>query len=316
MVAGPGAGDEVWFGDPDLLAHWRSACKPFQALPLVADGGAERYGLDDADIGLCCASHAGTPAHVERAEGILDRIGLGAESLACGPHRPFDDEAARALAREGREPTALHNNCSGKHAGMLVQAVHAGVSPEGYERPEHPVQARIRDELGRWLDADPEGLAWATDGCGLPTPYLSLRGMARAYARLVGEAAGGEGAARRVVSAMIEHPNVVAGPERLTTRLLEAGEGRLLAKEGAEGVLCLAGVDGGWGLALKVADGASRATGPAAAEAVRRLELLGREAVQRLESVRVSPVRNTLDATVGEIRPRLELREAPVPTGS
>lgn len=304
-------GGEVRCGEADLLAYWRSSAKPFQAVPVVEEGAADRFDLDAADLAVCCGSHAGTSAHVARVRDFLERIGLSPSDLACGPHRPFDEEAARALERSGEEFAPIHNNCSGKHAGMLARAVHAGDAVEGYLEHDHPVQRRFRASLSRWLDVEPERLGWATDGCGVPTPYLSLRQMARAYGRLA-RAADGTGAPAAVAGAMIGHPELVAGEGRLTTRLLRSGGGELLAKEGAEGVLCLAGLERGWGMALKVLDGSKRAMGVAAAELLDRLELLDPGALEGLDEERVQPVRNSRDEVVGRLQAEISVRSGHV----
>ncbi len=303
---------EVRCGEPDLLAYWRSSAKPFQALPVVEEGAAERFDFDAGDLALCCASHAGSAAHVSRVRDLLERIGLSPSALACGAHRPYDEDAARALERAGEDFAPIHNNCSGKHAGMLALAVHAGDPVEGYLGYEHPVQARYRESLSRWLDVDPDRLGWATDGCGVPTPYLSLRQMARAYGRLVRAAGEGDDSASAVADAMTRHPELVAGEGRLTTRLLRAGEGEILAKEGAEGVLCLAGLERGWGMALKVLDGSKRAMGPAAAELLHRLELVSPAALERLDEERDRDVHNTRDDTVGRLRAEMSVRSGHV----
>ena len=310
VIVGVEPGEEVRYGDPTRLAYWRSSMKPFQALPVVEEGAAEALVPGEAELAVCCASHDGTPARLELVEAILERAGAEEEALACGPHAPYDGEAARAVLRAGRAYTRLHNNCSGKHAGMLALARHAGWPLDGYERPDHPVQQRIRRELDRWLDVDPGGLGWATDGCGVPTPLLSLRQMARAYARLGRAAADGEPGPARVVGAMTAHPEVVSGPGRPATRLMEATGGRLVAKEGAEGVFCLASPGDGWGMAVKVADGGRRAAGPAVVEGLAGGGLLAEAEIERLEDVRRPVLRNTREAAVGKIAPRMEGRRA------
>lgn len=308
VIVGLEPGEEVRYGDPTRLAYWRSSMKPFQALPLVEDGAAGAFGLEDEQIAVCCASHVGSPAHLDLVAAILGLLGAGASELVCGPHAPFDGGAERAVLRSGRAFTPLHNNCSGKHAGMLAVARHAGWPLEGYGRPDHPVQARIRRGLERWLDVDPEGLGWATDGCGVPTPLLSLRQMARAYARLGRAAELGEEGPARVAGAMRAHPEVVSGPGRPATRLMEVTGGRLLAKEGAEGVFCLAGPGEGWGMALKVVDGGRRAAAPAVVEALAETGLLAHEEIDRLDDVRRPELRNSQEAVVGRIDPRMEGR--------
>lgn len=284
IVVGLAGGREVLAGEADLLTFWRSSFKPFQALPVVRDGAAARFGLSEEAVALCCASHSGTPEHVEVVRSILDRIGRTPEDLTCGADRPLDREAARRLDREGIPFGPVHHNCSGKHAGMLATCVHAGWTTEGYAEFDHPLQARIRDELTGWLDVDADRLSWGVDGCGVPTPYLSLRQMARAYARL-GRASREGGAAGTVVAAMTRHPTLVSGDERLVVELVRATGGRLLTKEGAEGVLCLADPKAGWGMALKVRDGSKRALGPAAVAVLRELELVGRGELESLSGV-------------------------------
>ena len=313
LVVGLEPHEEVRFGESETMAYWRSAMKPFQALPVVAEGAADAFGLDAADLALCCGSHGGTPEHVARAEAILDRLGLEASALACGPHPPFDEPAARALVRDGKEPGRVHNNCSGKHAGMLSLALHRGWSAEGYARPEHPVQGRIREELDVWLDVASSGLSWATDGCGVPTPFLSVRQMARAYARL-GRVAAEEpgGAAARVVAAMTQHPNVVGHERSLATALIGATGGRVLGKEGAEGVFCATAVGGGWGVALKVLDGGARAMAPALIEMLASVGLLREEELERLADRRRPVLRNSREEPVGELRAEAWPRRAAV----
>lgn len=308
IVVGMADGGEVLIGEGDLLTFWRSSFKPFQALPLVADGAAARFGLSREALALCCASHGGTPRHLEIVREILERIGRDGSDLACGPAAPLDRDAARQVDREDGAYEPIHNNCSGKHAGMLAMALHGGWPTDGYAGYDHPVQRRIREGLARWLDVDPERLSWAVDGCGVPTPYLSVRQMARAYARLVRSAARSDGPARKVVTAMTEHPILISAAGRLSERLMRVTEGRLLAKEGAEGVLCAAGRDAGWGMALKVRDGSRRALGPAAVAALGELDLLGPEEAKALEEVGRPPVEDTRGEPVGWIEADVRLR--------
>lgn len=310
VVQGLAGGAEARFGDPQLRAHWRSAMKPFQALPAVGDGALETYELGSTAIALCCASHHGTPQHVAGVREMMRRIGVSETSLACGPHPPFDEEAARSLLRGGEDPGRLHNNCSGKHVGMLALALHHGWPTDGYAELEHPVQRRIRAELACWLDEDPEELAWARDGCGVPTPYLSLRQMARAYARL-GEASREESAARRVVEAMTGHPDLVGGATALSTRIMQTTGGRVLAKEGAEGVFCATAPDSGWGAAVKVADGSARAVGPAFLELLGALRLLTEPELASLSSLRRLPVLNTQGMAVGMVTAEVHVPRVP-----
>jgi len=299
----------AYVGDPELTTLYRSAAKPFQALPLVADGAADAFKMTDVELAVCCASHSGEPAHVEAVSGLLARMGCGEEDLECGAHAPFHKPSAEALRREGRLPTRLHNNCSGKHAGMLAWCRHAGVETVGYRRPDHPLQARIRREVASWTGTPAAELRTAVDGCGVVTFAQAINGMAGSFARLLAMAVSEPSSpAARVVRAMTGKPHYVGGTDRLSTRLMETTGGRVLAKYGAEAVMCLAERESGLGMAVKVEDGAKRAVGPAVIEFLDQLGLLSARQRQALDDRHTETVQNTRDEVVGEIRPRLRLR--------
>jgi L-asparaginase II len=297
-------------GDPDLATFWRSAAKPVQALPIVDDGAFDRFGLSPEELALCCGSHAGTPAHVRLAERVLEKIGCSAESLACGAHPPFDAAARRALEDEGLEPVRLHNNCSGKHVGMMALARVRGWDVEGYERPEHPVQARLLEEVARWTRLPAEAIAVGVDGCGVVCYALPLRQMALAFASLAAAARRGERGPATVVGAMGAHPEMVAGSGRICTDLARITEGRLFAKVGAEGIYCV-GVPGAeLGITLKVEDGSSRAVAPAVAGVLRELDLISEDDFGALHRHVFRELSNTRGEVTGEVRPVVRL--APV----
>jgi len=297
-------------GDPRLVAYARSAAKPFQALPLVEDGAADGLGVTTAEVAVCCGSHNAEDRHLEAVRSILRRAGADEGALACGPHPPLGVAAARVLAERGREPDRIHNNCSGKHAGMLALARAHGWSLAGYQRPEHPVQERVLRSIARWCEVDADGIQTAVDGCGLPTFALSLAALAGAYARLAAAHRRGEDAPARVVGAMLQHPEYVGGTDRLCTELMRAAGGRIFAKVGAEGVYC-AGVPGAeLGIALKVHDGAWRAAEPALLATLSALQLLSREEAGALERFAEPAVLNTRGEPVGVVRARVALEAA------
>lgn len=299
------AGDEVLrAGRPEESVFTRSAVKPFQALPLVADGVADRYGLSDEELALCCASHSGEERHVAAARSILDRIGVGEEALACGAHEPFSSAAMEALRAAGRRPGRIHNNCSGKHAGMLALARGRGWPIEGYHQADHPVQQRMLEEMERWAGVDRAVIGTGVDGCGVVTFAFPLMALAGAFARLAGTARSGEGPAGRVVDAMVRNPFMVGGSNRLCTALMEATGGRILAKVGAEGVYGAAALDREWGIALKARDGARRAAEVALMGTLEQLGLLEPDERARLERWASPVLRNTRDEPVGELRVR------------
>jgi L-asparaginase II len=294
-------------GGVDRVCFLRSAAKPHQVLPFVASGGADRVGVNEAEIALMAGSHGGETCHTEAVERILARVGLTMDALGCGAHAPYNENARRALA--GSEPCALHNNCSGKHAGMLAAAVSAGHPTAGYLDPDHPVQRAILAAVSRFSDVPQGEIGVGVDGCSAPIFALPIRAQALMFARLVNppEALGADdaAAAHRIAKAMVTHPEMVAATEgRIDTDLMRAAEGRLVAKAGAEGVYAL-GIfpcreyPDGLGVALKIEDGdpAGRARDPIVVEIVRQLLGLELEAYARRE------IRNRAGALVGELRP-------------
>lgn len=294
-------------GDAELVTFVRSAAKPFQALPVISEGAMDRFGITLEEIAVICGSHSGEPRHVAAVTSILRRIGLDGEALACGPHAPFDRAAQRELAEAGLEPGRLHNNCSGKHAGMLAVARVNGWDPVGYHLPEHPVQGRVLAELERWLELPPEAMAMGTDGCAAVTVGVPLRSIALGYARLAQAARVGEREPTYVVGAMTNYPEMVGGEGRLCTELMTCAAGRLFAKVGAEGVYCV-GVPGAeLGIALKVEDGAQRAIGPAILAILRELDLISEDDLGTLLRHAYPEVLDTRGEVVGQVRAAVEL---------
>ena len=296
-----------WVGDPEMVTFFRSAAKPFQALPMVADGAMDRFGITLEELALCCGSHSGEARHVELASAILRKIGLDDEALACGPHAPLHAASRHALRDAGVEPGRVHNNCSGKHAGMMALARAHGWDPAGYERAEHPVQLRILSEMERWVDLPVEALALGTDGCGVVSFGLPLRSMALAYARLARASRMGEREPTYVVGSMTAYPEMVAGEGRLCTELMRRSGGRVVAKAGAEGVYCAAVPGAELGVALKIEDGTPRAVAPAILAILRQLDLLSEDDLGALYRHAFPEIRNTRGEVVGEIRAALAL---------
>ncbi len=249
-------------GDVARPVFPRSAIKPLQALPFLETGAADAFGFGDAALALACASHSGAPRHVRLVADMLARVGLDATRLACGRHLPFDEAEAQALIRAGKAPSALHHNCSGKHAAMLATAVHCGEPVEGYWRPDHPVQERVRAALEAMLAVPLGEERCGVDGCSVPNWAAPLRGLAHAFARFArpdGLAPRRRAACRRLAAACLAEPELVAGRRRADTVMIEALAGRVLVKAGAEGVHMAALLQDGLGVALKIDDGAKRA---------------------------------------------------------
>jgi L-asparaginase II len=294
-------------GDVTLVAYARSAIKPIQALPVLDDGAASQFGLTGQELALCCGSHGGEPRHVEAAASILRKIGLDEEALVCGPHSPWHAPSARMLREQGQAPTRLHNNCSGKHAGMLALARTHGWPTAGYHRDDHPVQIRMLRELSSWTHVPADEIATAVDGCGVVTFGVPLTSLAGAFARVASGARTGSDAPARIVEAMVHWPEYVAGADRLCTQLMRIADGRIFVKVGAEGVYC-AGIPGAeLGIALKVEDGATRAAEPAVLGVLRSLGLLSDEDMAGLTDWAEPDILNTRGERVGGIRASVQL---------
>ena len=292
-------------GDVARPVYPRSAVKPLQALPLIESGAAERYGFGDQEIALACASHGGEPAHVEVANRMLARAGLDASALECGAHWPSHQASTQALARSGGAPSALHNNCSGKHAGFVCLACAAGADHHGYVKAEHVVQREVRGAIeglaGASLSADQCGI----DGCSIPTWAVPLTTLAHAFAKFgTGQGLGLERgkAAARIRAACAAQPYFVAGTGRFCTEIMNLFGARVLVKTGAEGVFCGALPELGLGVALKCDDGATRAAEVAMAGIIARFLPMSDEERAAFDRFLRPALRNWNGIEVGGLR--------------
>src|ERR1044072_1845884 len=252
-------------GALNTVTFLRSSAKPLQAIPLLVTGAADRFGFTDREVALACASHNGEPIHTEVVVSMLHKIGLGPGALRGGVREPYGVEAARELRERGEQPNALHNNCSGKHAGMLAVALHLGAPIDNYESPENPVQKAIADAVSQFSGVPVTDMAVGIDGCAAPIFGITVKAMALAYARLGSPPEafdkGTSGACDRIVRVMNASPELIGGTsDRLDTEIMRAAPGRVISKVGADGVYT-AGINPceewpkGLGLAFKIQDG-------------------------------------------------------------
>lgn len=299
------------WGDIDTPVYPRSAFKSLQALALVESGAADAYRVSTEELALACASHSGEPMHVERVENWLARIDCREGDLACGPHLPMHEPTAHAMLRGGDRPCRLHNNCSGKHTGFLTLARHLHIAVEHYEHPDHPVQVMVRNAIADMCGVAGEKLSVGIDGCAAPNYAIPLSGLARGMARLGDRSSLSREraeAAKRLIAAWKEHPLLVSGTGRACADLIEAGRGGTVVKTGAEGVFMAALPEQGFGIALKIDDGGTRAAETAMAK---MLVLLGTadEHEPKLAKHLHPSVRNWRGDVVGERRVTATLNE-------
>lgn len=305
------------WGDSGLVIFPRSAIKPLQTLALIETGTADHWRLNDERIALACASHSGSEAHTMAVEAWLEDLNLGEDCLECGAHMPTDDRAAQSLIRRGVQPTRIHNNCSGKHAGFLATALHMGEDTQGYIGADHPVQRRLYTALAEMGGADLAATPRGVDGCGIPVYGMPLAALARAMAKMADPVAAGLGAVRtaaaqRIVQSMAKHNFMVSGRGRLDHAAMSAGIGVakrtgadvFATKTGAEAVHAAILPGLGLGVAVKAEDGTKRASDTLIAHLLNFLGAFDDGGRADMAPFLDMPVVNAAGDTVGHVRPQ------------
>jgi L-asparaginase II len=309
------------YGDPNAVCNMRSSSKPFQALPLIEMGGDEHFDLSAREVAILCASHSGTDEHVRVVSGIQRKIGVKESDLMCGTHPLSHQPTIDAMRARGEELTPNRHNCSGKHTGMLAHARMRNLPIEDYLNPEHPVQVRIIQTFAEMCSMQPEEVLIGIDGCSAPTFAVPLRSAALAYARLC-DPAGLEtvraDSLHRIAAAMMANGDMVAGPDRWDTRIMELADGMIVSKGGAEGYQGIGLMPGALGpgspalgITLKISDGdnGGRAVGTTTLEVLRQLGALSGDIYEQLKShYGIRPVYNWRKIEVGEICPAFTLQ--------
>ena len=290
------------WGDVDALVYPRSSIKALQALPLIESGAADHFQLSGAELALACSSHGGEPEHTAAVHGWLTRLELDDDALECGPHAPSNDKAAAALILNHVTPGRIHNNCSGKHTGMLTTARFLEEETHGYIEREHPSQQRWMDVLGEMADLDMHRLPWSRDGCGIPVIAMPLKSIATAFARIAvpDDLSAARGSAiDRITAAIAANPFMVAGSGRLCTEIMELTGRRVIVKTGADGVYTAALMDKNLGVALKIDDGKSEAAQVAILAVLTKLDSMHVAELEALEQRCRMPITNTRGVLTG-----------------
>jgi L-asparaginase II len=314
------------FGDAARMTLARSAAKPAQALAVLETGALEQCGFDEADLALMCASHSSEPRHIERTRSMLAKAQASEADLRCGGHPPLSDAVYVEWIRRGFTPTGVCSNCSGKHAGMLAGARSIGAALAGYELPEHPLQVRVKQTVASVCDLPDEGVQWAIDGCNLPTPAFPLDRLARLFAKLAAardqQEAGAAmtprtAALARIYRAMTSYPELVGGEGRFCTLLMQAFDGALVGKVGADGSYAIGvrasrqtarlGAQGALGIALKVEDGNLAALYAVTAELLAVLDIGTPEQRAALDGFHAPKRLNTMGVEIGRMGFSIEL---------
>ena len=296
-------------GDPECLTFTRSAIKPFQGAPFIAAGGAERFGLESNELALLCASHSGEPMHVQTVQSILEKSGCEERQLGCGCHVPLR-YSLEALPPAGAVFTQVHHNCSGKHSGFLASCVQHGWPIADYLNPAHPLQQAVRRSVAHFAGMPENELKMGIDGCSAPNYAMPLSRLALSFARLSQTAADdvyGDAPAR-LCTAMMTHPELVSGTGRTDVAFMQSAPGDWVAKIGAEGVQVIGIRSAGLGIAVKIADGNTRALCTATVSVLQQLGLLDRPEVSPLAAWVRPQTHNYAGIRTGEMRAVLELK--------
>ena len=294
------------WGDVDTLVYPRSSVKILQALPLVESGAADHFHLDDAELAMACSSHGAEPGHTQTVQNWLRRLELDEDALECGVHAPLHVLTAEALLRDHLEPGRIHNNCSGKHTGMLTTCRFLGEDTHGYIEREHPSQQRWFDAIGEMADVDMRSLPWNRDGCGIPVIAMPLKSIATAFARIAAPddlASTRADAVERLGNAISSNPFMVAGSGRLCTEIIQLSGRRTLVKTGAAGVYTAALQEQGLGVALKIDDGDGEAAQVAILAILQRLGGLHADELEALGPRCRMPISNTRSVITGYRQP-------------
>ncbi len=298
-------------GDPHVMTFTRSALKPFQALPFLLADGPAHFGFNSAEVALLCASHSGEDKHVAGVESMLNKIGVDEQCLACGCHVPLYYDSVGIAAPAGCAWRPVHHNCSGKHSGFLAWCRLHGAAVDGYVERSHPLQQAVRSSLANLTGIAADALPVGLDGCSAPNYALPLSSLAQLYARLAQGAADPQIGAPLgdLFDAMTARPDLVSGEGRCDLAYMQAGGGDWVSKVGADAVQTIGIRSAGLGIAIKIADGATRSLQTATFAVLDQLGLLDARQRVLLDNYRAPPLRNVRGATVGDIRAVFTLKQ-------
>lgn len=298
-------------GDSSTKIYFRSSAKPIQAVMAVESGAADHFRFTKKEISIMCSSHSGQMMHQDTVSEMLNKIGEEANVLKCGTMIPYNQEEAKRLYINKEEPSVLHCSCSAKHTGMITLAKYRNHPIENYNKIEHPVQQEILDTVSYFADYNKEDIVVGVDGCGAPIYLLPIYNIALSYARMMNAANDKNSkyhkSCKRIVEAMTEYPEMVAGDKEFCTELMIGASGKLIGKVGSEAVYCV-GIKGkGIGICVKIVDGNERAVYPVVMQVLKELNILDNDELDWLKKWDRIELRNNLNEVIGEITSSFQL---------
>lgn len=318
-VADPSGGILYSVNDPHFPTYLRSSIKMIQAIPVVLSGAADRFGFTDAELALCCASHTGASYHLETVQSILARIGLAESNLGCGAHEPENIDERNRLIRVGTPPSQLHNNCSGKHAGMLATCLAMGWPIESYLDIEHPLQQWVLELMAEYSGLGREKIGVGIDGCSLPAFYMPISGASTILARFMDRMSKGDVTTARIHNAVVAHPEMINEHGAFDTELIRAMKGRLIAKRGAMGMFVVGIITreyGPLGVSVKLEDGNMTPMPVVMMKVLEALDALSDTELAELERFRATRVTNWRGMDVGDISADFDVTPAAATNGT
>jgi L-asparaginase II len=286
-------------GDPDYPIFIGAAALPFQAVALLESGALEKFGFSDEELAIICATHNGEHYHVDLVNSILKKLDLNMDNLLCGIHPPLDRQTYEQLAIQGRRPTAVHNACSGAHAGMLAAAKALKVEISNYTEINHPIQQKIFEKIK--LYSGKERIPVAADTCNAPTYFMPIHNLAMMYMKLV---EGGDDHLRRVFHSMSLHPRLIGGRGRFDTDFGALMGGRGIAKVGMEGVRGIGlrnDENNPVGIAIKVLSGSWDACDSMTVAVLKHLRLIDEDTAKKLDGNLNAVIKSYTEAEVGRL---------------
>lgn len=297
----------LYWGNIDYLTFPRSAIKILQALPFVESGAYEAFGFEEKHLCLVCSSHRGEKNHILAVTEIMKKVGIREDQFVCGGHWPANEAMAHEMIRRGINPTAMINNCSGKHSGIIATCLHLKENPEGYEKYSHPAQVRLRKVLSEVMRFDHDKAHYGVDGCGILTYAVPLQNMAIGMQALINpkESETRKAAAQKILNAVRNEPFYLSGSDDFTSDFIQVTKGRCIIKNGAEGVFCGVIPEKGWAFAIKAEDGSARAAQAVTAFLLDKLGILKEDEKKPLQKYLEPKVKNWKGLEVGGIRVKM-----------
>lgn len=297
------------YGNPNRVTYARSSIKPIQAIQVLETGAIERYNINEREISLMCASHAGDTYHVECVKSILGKACISLEKLNCGVHVPGNSNIYKEMIENKVNLSPAHNNCSGKHSGMLISAKNLGEDLDTYLDINHPVQQRILENVSYICDFPKEDIILGIDGCGAPVHALPLERLAYGFARMSdSKKLGDKGKyVDKITESMMKYPEMVGGRDRFCTALMRVCGDRIFGKVGAQGVYLIGDKNNKLGIAVKIEDGNVQATECVAVEVLRQLGIITEIEREELKNFANKKLLNARGDIIGEVRPSFKL---------